>query len=161
MNLVVKESGLRQLEVAFRRLEGTVQDLRPVWPAVSDYFHRFERAHFSTEGGSGASGKWKALSARYAEWKSLRFPGKGILELTGALKASLTGGAGSRSVSERLRYTEESLVPYARYHATGTGTMPQRSPVSITEAQAREIGALVGRHVQKDIRKHFQTVGAA
>ena len=163
MILTIRESGLREIQTGFKRLEGTLTDLRPVWPAVLDYFHEIEEEAWRTEGGSGAGGKWKALSDNppghgYASWKATLFARRPILYLTGLLKDSLTGVASFRTIKEPMRLTEESLVPYAKFHATGTKKMPQRSPVSITRRQAENIGAIVGRHIQKDIRKH---VGAA
>lgn len=155
MQITVTESGIERTVVGFRRLEGVAKDLRPVWPEIQRYYHDTEMMQFASEGGQGKAGRWKPLSERYGKWKQAHYPGKPILELTGRLWKSLTGGPGAETQMAPLRYVEESTVPYAIYHARGTEKMPSRPPVSLTAQQQREIGAIVGRHVQKDIWKAF------
>lgn len=153
MILTISQKGIEDAQVGFRRLEGALKDLRPIWPAVRRYFHDTEALAFASEGGDQRTGRWKPLSPAYAKWKARHYPGKGILERTGALWKSLTGGPGGRAILEAQRFTEESMVPYARFHA-GDGRV-NRFPVSLRASQLREIGAIVGRELQKDIRKGF------
>lgn len=82
--------------------------------------------------GQGPAGAWASLSVPYATWKEANFPGRPILELSGALRAALTDGGASgarRDVSGDSLTFGTSGVPYASFHQTGTGRMPSRPPL--------------------------------
>lgn len=81
---------------------------------------------FDAEG--GASGNWAPLSVSYAKWKAAHYPGKPILQRTGALQAALTGPGSNarREVSGDTLTFGTSGLPYASLHQTGTGKMPAR-----------------------------------
>lgn len=83
---------------------------------------------FDAEGSGPQSGSWAPLSVSYAKWKAAHFPGKPILQRTGALKAALTGpGANARrDISGNTLSFGTTGLPYASFHQTGTGRMPAR-----------------------------------
>lgn len=83
---------------------------------------------FDAEGAGPQAGSWAPLSVSYAKWKAAHFPGKPILQRTGALRAALTGpGANARRdvTSDTLTFGTTGLA-YASLHQTGTGKMPAR-----------------------------------
>lgn len=136
--------GEKQVSRIFEGLDLRVADLRPVWQIIAEDFRKIERRQFETEGGLWRSG-WPALSPEYATWKARHYPGKKILELTGRLKASLTGkGPGSvEDLSHPDWMKIGTAVPYAIYHQTGTRRMPARPPLVIPEgAKKRWIKAI-------------------
>lgn len=82
--------GLLVLDRAFNRIDQRISDFRNIWPSVAREFYAIEREQFETEGVSGASGKWAALSPAYKRWKEVHFPGEQILQATHALVDSMT-----------------------------------------------------------------------
>ena len=112
----------RRLDFTRKRmlnLEEPFNAFQGVWYAATEDVYASE----------GLPDAWPALSPAYAEWKERRFPGQPIGQLTGRLKASLTGGEGGVwDVGPRsLRYS--SRVPYFRYQQLGTSRMPARPPL--------------------------------
>lgn len=146
IGFTVEVAGQVQLHRAIKRFSDGVSDLRPVWPEMISTFHAIEKEQFHTEGGAGESGQWAALSPAYAKWKG---GGKGILERSGRLMASLTGGSGSE-----VEETKESLrigsgVKYGIFHQLGTSRLPQRKVIDLSERNKRRLmkvlqGYLVG-----------------
>ena len=129
--------GEQQLDRILSRVIAGVRDLRPVWKDVADDFLEMEREQFASEGRSG-SGGWAPLSPRYAALKAQRYPGRGILVRTGALRGSLTA-TGGRHIR---KLTANSLrlgtsVPYAGFHQRGTRRMLQRKVVELSEEDRR------------------------
>lgn len=97
---------------------------------------------FDARGGGPATGVWAPLSKAYADWKQHHYPGKPILELTGALRAALTSSTDSRaqrSVSgDSLSYGTRG-IEYASFHQTGTPGMPARPPFDFNADFSRAI----------------------
>jgi phage gpG-like protein len=107
---------------------------------------------FDSEG-SYASGGWAPLAAGTVAEKARKGLDPRILHATGALEQSLVTKFDPNHV-ERLSadtLTFGSTVPYGGYHQTGTGRMPKRPPVALTEvdkiALIKEMQiALTGRY---------------
>lgn len=63
----------------------------PVWDRVIGIFHDMERQVLEGEGRApGWHGRWADLTPKYGLWKERNFPGRRILELSGALYEHLT-----------------------------------------------------------------------
>ena len=96
---------------------------------------------FASEGRGG----WPQLSEAYARWKARNYPGKGILELTGAYRNAATqiGAPGNviTTTENSLTYGVEGL-DYPVYHETGTDRMPAR-PVFDLLAEDEELSRAV------------------
>jgi len=90
--------GVEVLNRSFNRIEQYISDFRSVWPAVAKTFYEIEREQFNTEGATGASGKWSALSPAYKKWKEAHFPGQPILQAIHALVSSMTSPDANDSV---------------------------------------------------------------
>ena len=149
--------GVERLNRAFNRTEGFVTDMRNFAPGISAEFYKAEEEQFDSQGSKGASGKWAPLSKAYERFKAQQFPGKGILEATGALKASLT----SREALDAIfSATKDEIVlgtktPYAVAHHRGTGRMPARPVISLSETQKRRMQ----KSVQKDLIAFTRAAG--
>jgi phage gpG-like protein len=130
--------GQDRLTAALFAYQQRVKDLRPFWTDVfaPKYFAEVQDA-FATEGrkrnthGQFRGGIWARLSPRYAAWKRVHYPGKKILERTGALKESVrwTGASlGASGIWEsRPAYVRFGTnVSYGQYHQRGTERMPAR-----------------------------------
>lgn len=142
--------GEKQVSRALGLLIDHTSDLRPVWPRIRDDFIANERKQFSSEGRHG-SGGWTPLSAKYAAWKARVAPGKPILELSGALRQSLTGGSGFIYRTGRQSLAIGTKIPHARYHQTGTRRMPRRAPVELTEAQKTSWMKILHEYIWKNV----------
>lgn len=137
--------GEKQVDRTLARVADDITDARPLWDKLANDFGRIESAQFASQG--AYSGGWPALSPRYAAWKSRHYPGKPILQRTGALHRDLT----ARPYGVE-RITGESMtvgtdLPYARYHQTGGGSLPRRRPVEFDEATRRRWVGIIQRYV--------------
>lgn len=138
--LRVEVLGTVQLSRALSRFGATIEDWRPLWRDLGAELRAIEETAFATEGATVEGGGWEPLSPAYAQWKATHHPGRPILELTGALKESLTRLGGDHIE----RYNRRSMVfdtrdPKALWHQLGTSKMPARSPVGLSEADKRRI----------------------
>lgn len=116
---------------------------RPAFEKMADAFAQAETRQFDSEGGYG-SGGWAPLSPSYAAWKAIHYPGKPILERTGALRRALTTRPlGVERIEDEFGEfgvggSLGSGVDYAVYHQQGTPKMPARPPVAFPESVKRE-----------------------
>lgn len=132
-------------------------DWRPAWEGIEHIFYAAEKRLFESEGASGGE-RWKPLSAAYARWKRLRFPGRPILVRTGSLKRSLIGRSSSFAIHEA---TEDSLTlgtshPAARYHQR-TRPAIQLTPSDVMRMKRR----MLQRMMTVGAQSGFKTVGEA
>jgi phage gpG-like protein len=128
--LSMEITGGEKIALMLQGVESRAKDLRPVWEHISGDFRAASERQFSTEG--SLSGGWAPLSSHYAAWKAMHYPGTKILELTGALRGSLTGGTGHIDNRQADSLRIGTSVPYGRYHQTG-GRTPKRPPIAITD----------------------------
>jgi hypothetical protein len=77
---------------------------------------------FDTEGEFGGE-RWAALSPDYEAWKSLHFPGKGILQRTGEMKRAVSNPLRAVTPTSLTLTIDSDVLPY---HQDGTDRMPQR-----------------------------------
>lgn len=137
MRVEVEVFGDVQLSRDLLRFAQRANDMEPALDALADDFLAIERQQFSSEG--GRSGGWAPLAPDYARTKALQFPGKGILERHGDLRASLTeeGAKGSirRVTSDELLVGTD--VDYAHFHQSGTRKMPRRRVVEFSAGDRR------------------------
>jgi hypothetical protein len=109
-------------------------DASPAFEVIADMFYDSEKKQFASQGDYASSG-WAPLTATYAAWKNKKYPGKTILELTGALYDSLTGpdsDEGTKTVTPDT-LTIESSDRSGPFHQFGTNKMPMRKPVELPE----------------------------
>lgn len=151
MRLTLDFYGDVQVDRTLAGIQDAVQDMRPVWDEITDQFVDHETRQFATEGRAG-SGGWVPLSPRYAAWKAANYPGKGILERTGALKESLTQRPLPVEVLDEKSMLIGSDSEYGGYHQAGDG-VPQRRPVELTEYRRREWVKLMQQHVMNGARR--------
>ena len=114
---------------------------------------------FASEGRGG----WPQLSEAYARWKARNYPGKGILELTGAYRSAATQvGAPGNSITtteNSLTYGVEGL-DYALFHESGTNRLPAR-PVFDLLAEDQDLAAAVTEEFNEFIDQKLREVGIA
>jgi len=147
--------GEDQFNRTFSRMDAVFDDLTPIWPDVRDFFWVIEGEQFDSEGGKGASGTWKTLSKRYAAQKIRRYgPGKNILEASGALVKSLTGNAlGSYYQTTKTEIAVGTTIPYGIYHQRGSGNLPKREPISLSDVQKKSMTKVIQGSLIKELRR--------
>jgi phage gpG-like protein len=123
-------------------------DLTKIAPKIGRQFYKIERQLFSSQGATGASGKWTKLSDATLAQKRRSGQRTKILQAQGDLRASLTGpnhGDSIRRVSSDVIElgTQRS---YAKYHqskkprqknARGRDRLPRRPILDLTDEQKR------------------------
>ena len=108
---------------------------------------------FASEGRGG----WPQLSEAYARWKSKHYPGKGILELTGAYRRAATQVGAPHNVVEvgddHLTYGVEGFDPnYPLFHeAPRQGSRLPARPVFELLEEDEELS----RDVQEALSEHI------
>ena len=110
-------------EEKIRRLAVFLSDLRSFWPLLVPLVSSWWRRQYESEGEFAGGQRWAPLSPGYEAWKSKHYPGKGILQATGAMRQAVSNP--TRTVTPiSLTLSVESDV--LGYHQTGTDRMPQR-----------------------------------
>lgn len=123
-------------------------DFRPAWQAITDRLLTIEGQQFASEGAYGSTG-WPALAPSTIERRQSQGYGAGpILDMTGALKRSLSvkGAEGQISVIEPASMAFGTGIEYAGLHQTGTGRMPARKPLELPERDRKVIVKIAQRY---------------
>jgi len=145
LDITFEVAGDVQIARSLSRFGEGVKDMRPVFEEIAKLFFSIERRQFDSEGSYG-SGRWAPLSPTYADWKERNFPGQPILQRSRRLMSSLIGVT-SDTVKETspMSFRIGTSVPYAIYHQEGTGRMPMRKVIDLTESDKREWTKVVQR----------------
>ena len=150
-----------QLNTVLRNIEQLSNNLTDGfdWESLAPIVAEAADNIFASQG----RGVWPQLSEAYARWKARNFPGKGILELTGAYRNAATqiGSPGNviTTTENSLTYGVEGL-DYPVYHETGTDRMPAR-PVFDLLAEDQDLAAAVTEEFNEFIDQKLREVGIA
>lgn len=125
-----------QVDRTLAGIADRAEDARPAWEQMADNFERMEQRQFASQGASAGS-SWAPLSPPYAAWKAQHYPGKPILRRTDDLWRSLTRRPFGVEVIEPRSMIIGSDVSYGAYHQRGSGRLPRRPPVLMTEDMRR------------------------
>lgn len=114
---------LRELALGFEQGADEVRDFgKHVFPRLVPAFEAAMGRQFNSRG-TGQTGAWAPLSDTYATWKRKHYPGKPLLELSGALRSALTESGSPNSYREWTA-SEFSFgtagLEYASFHQFGT-----------------------------------------
>lgn len=133
--------GVEVLNRGFNRIEEHISDFRNIWPRVAQEFYTIEVQQFQSQGAHGASGRWAALSPAYAKYKAIAFPGQPILRATTGLFESMTSPDALDSIfrMDAQEMTIGTQREGATAHQRGSGRMPARPIISLTEADKRRM----------------------
>lgn len=137
--------GQKQLSRKLFILAENVKDWTPAFKAVAQQLRQtFETDVFQTRG-SAIDEHWAPLSPGYAAWKARNYPGKGILERTGAMR----GGFRSEWKGDMARVWNG--VKYFKYHQSkeSRGRLPRRVMLKLANPQRELIVKIFHTHFQK------------
>ena len=135
-------AGEVQLARAFRSLALDLRDYREPLGDLADLIYEENRKQFAAEGRP----PWARLSAGYRRWKERHFPGRKIMNRTGALEASLTdrrsSGAIFRLTSDELEIGTKLMVGKYNlgliHQKPLRSRLPQRSLMDLTKSAQNE-----------------------
>ena len=137
---------------ALRRIQSRLRDLRPAWRSMLKYLRRATEATFASQG-SRIGSAWAPLSAEYARWKAVEYPGQPILRASDAMFESLVKRTGDSVIEvERQAMSYGTRDRKAKFHHAGTRRMPRRRFLGVTEEDRREIKKLVRAHLENQSR---------
>lgn len=128
MQVAVQIFGAEETVYDLMRFEERLLDMRPAWLMIAENERAAAEDRFDREGPG-----WAPLADSTLASKP---PGKKILELTGALRDSLTGGTPPIITDDTLIMGTND--PKANFHQKGTSRMPARPVVHTTAADVQE-----------------------
>lgn len=129
---------------------GKVKDLRPAFQKIGEDFRNTERKVFQGQGAYGSRSSWKPLTPKYREWKQQHYPGRPILEQTGALRSSLTSkGANHIEIITKNSITLGSSDPKFKWHQKDTSKMTARPPITFTKYQGDKWAKIIRDEILK------------
>lgn len=100
-------------------------DLRSFWPMLVPVVTQWWKRQFDTEG-AFAGNPWQRLSPGYAARKASLFPGKPILQATGAMKQAVSRPHRVQTPLSLTLSIEDEKLPF---HQNGAGALPRREVV--------------------------------
>jgi phage gpG-like protein len=129
------DSALDRLQHLSDRLQDAAVLLAPAVPVVAAAIQR----NFDQE---GRPERWPPLSPGYALWKAARYPGRKILERTGALRSSIRVGIDPTVPAALVASTD---VPYAAAHQFGVPqrNLPPRPFLVLTDEDREEVAQVI------------------
>lgn len=144
MELSITEHGADQVLHALDEWERGVANLRgPLTGLYREVVAPLLAERFAKQGPG-----WAPLSKPYAEWKTRHYPGKGILERTGAMRTAFSGGSGMEIVvTANSLQIDPMRVAYWRFHQTGTKKMPARPILQFDSRQVQEMTGYLEKRV--------------
>lgn len=130
-------TGLDTVQLNLNKVSKAIKDIRPALKKVANDIRETEDKVFMAEGAYGSRAKWRKLSPNYKHWKSMNFPGKPILQQTGALRQSLIYKGNSNHIETitKTSLTYGSKDPKFSWHQTGNTKLPKRPPLTYTKYQ--------------------------
>ena len=129
--------GEKQLSRFFDLSSSLLSDMTGIFLRWGEDFRETQHGVFASEGAFEGRSRWEELSPRYREWKEANYPGQPILVLTGRMRSGLTDKEDSDHIEEidSTNFAIGVRSDYAQFHQTGTGRMPQRKVIELTEPQ--------------------------
>lgn len=152
MKISFEVDGVQQTIRAFQQVERGVVDLRELgtWDWVQSEYYKVVKEVMDSEGSSGQSGRWKALTPKYAEVKRAKYGDKPILQASGEMYTSLTTSGGGAVVEKSAQeMTLGSRNPKAGWHNRGAGRLPKRQIIDFTDEQKKRIVAPIEKKMRQ------------
>ena len=147
VTIAIETVGEERFIRGFNRYVADMEDFSEVFEVLGKDFWKLEEKIFDAEGTPDA---FAPLSPRYKKWKDEHFPGRRIMELRGRLRGALTGthqAASQDTIKKIGKKAAEygAKVPYIHRHQMGTGGMPARKVVQLTEQDKTRWARIIQR----------------
>lgn len=144
-NIRFSVEGIELLNTTLVSLRHSIENLHIPFADVREEFQRIQMQWFESQG----RGSWSPLSPGYALWKSINFPGRPLLVLSGDLKDAL-----ELDFLEQ-NYTLDVITEppyYWFFHQYGTSKMPARPPFVIDDETQKLMAQKLSDAVSKAIK---------
>lgn len=142
--------GVGKITKRINGIEKVIGDLTPAWKKIGVDFRNTERLVFSGQGAYGSRPRWQPLTPKYRQWKNQHYPGKPILEQTGALKSSLISKGGNNiEIITKNSITLGSNDPKFKWHQKDTKKMVARPPITFTKYQGDKWAKIIKDEILK------------
>lgn len=133
LNVRVEIKGDKKAIAQLRKMLSSFEDWKPELTATGEFLVNFyQNSAYETEGGVFGA-RWQALSSAYAIRKAIKYPGRGILEATGAMRKSFK----KRVFANLLELINDD--PKAGLHQEGRGRLPVRELIRVDETRKSQI----------------------
>ena len=129
-----------EVKAAFLKLQGTLQDLTPVFRDIGESMLNVTRERFNTQTAPDGT-PWKPLSPAYALVKKQNVAQ--ILTLYGRLRGTLTYQAGPKEV--RIG----TPLVYGATHQFGRGAIPARPFLGLSQSDEQELLDILNDHLSR------------
>lgn len=137
LSLNVTINGLQEVKKQLDSTGEVLKDFKPEMELIGDFLvDFFSNAVFETEG-SILGENWEPLSDKYFEWKTKNYPGRGILERTGALRH------GFEAIPTATYCIIRNGVPYGVHLEFGTERMPARVFLKLDQERAEIVRDMI------------------
>jgi phage gpG-like protein len=155
LRLSISVEGEAVFDRAFNRVEKRIENMQPVWEGALPTIFEIFRKQFASEGSSGESGQWPALSPVYEEQKAR--DGYNFLPILQReqrlVKAFTQKGAQSQVLDMSAQELQlGTALPYAALHQRGTRRLKQRKIIDFSEKSKREIQKAIQRQLVDYVR---------
>lgn len=153
VNIEFTLEGVGTIKRRINKISKSINDFTPAWKKIGEDFRDTEEKVFKGQGSYGSRSKWVPLTPKYQAWKSSRFPGRPILQMSGDLKNSLTTkGKNSIEIIRPKSITLGSSDPKYVYHQRGTKRgLPARPPITFTRYQGDKWVKIIKETILKGI----------
>lgn len=149
--ILVEVKGDEELNQLLDEMKFRLQNFMPAFHQIQESFFHMQEVQFETEG--AFTGGWQPLSEAYAVWKNRHVPGAKILELSGALRKSLTERTKDSVTAITPRIAKfGTQIPYAQVHQQGKG-IPRREIIVVPEEQKKAWMLIVANYLMGRLRK--------
>jgi len=153
---VEEPQAMERLVAAFERGGQELRDFGTfLWPKLTPMLERHIAAQLDGQG-TGSTGSFAPLSAKYAAWKSAHYPGAPILQATRAMYEGLTDEASPfafrQSSGDSYDFGTRG-VTYSSFHQSGTARMPARQPLDFGQDVETEMSHIAAQAAREALQR--------
>jgi len=121
--------------IRMRGLPPLLKDLTKVWPGACGPLLNMVMMMYSSQGSSGAHGRWDDLDQDYAKRKAKKYPGRPVMKASGKSFTALMSPEAFHFEARRMTYGVGPEFGYLAYQQTG-----YRSRLGTVKRVARALG---------------------
>lgn len=141
--------GEKQLSRKLLILSERVKDWTPAFKKTADYLQEtFQNDVFSSQGGV-IDERWSPLKQAYAAQKAKKYPGKGVLEATGAMRN------GFMTMWRPDMAMVWNKVQYFKYHQSNQArgsNLPRRVMMKLANRQREQVVRIFNSYFQEMVK---------
>lgn len=145
MNIQIQITGVSEINEKLNRLGMGLYKMDNAMRQIGQYLAMYYANEAFASQGQVFGSSWPRLSQKYSVWKAKHFPGRGMEELTGEMRASFGFEAGSSSV--RIYNTSDHFA----YNQLGTSRMPARPMMGFSAANKMMIKNIITEDIKKKL----------